>query len=76
MKLGTMLLAMAMLAMGAFGCGGSEEATETGDTQEQAQGGEETAPMDDTSAAPMDDAAANPCAGGEENPCEGGEPIE
>ncbi len=73
MKLGTMLLALAMLAMGAFGCGGSDEGTEAATTDEQASGGEETAPADDTAAdqtAPAD-GAANPCAGGAENPCGG-----
>lgn len=72
MKLGTMLLALAMLAMGAFGCGGSDEGTEAATTDEQASGGEETAPADTTEeTAPTD--GANPCAGGAENPCGGAE---
>jgi hypothetical protein len=70
MKLGTMLLALAMMAMGALGCGGSDEGTDTAVQDEQATGGEETAPAD-TTEAPAADPAANPCAGGAENPCGG-----
>ena len=70
MKLVRILMTVAVLAFGAFGCGGGDEAAEEPITDESAQGGEETAPMDEP--APATDA---PAEGTEPAPAEGTEPA-